>query len=219
MSSFIFPNVSAPLVYEVGDVKDEIIELWWQDPRRDLTKEMIRDHLKSVGKLQEDHIIERDLNTLEVKGLINKKLYIPQRTKREYFWLFVLHLLFSSLALIIEFVNGGTYTMQGVYYSWDVRLASFVLGIVFLLMYYKRYHVMHDLMTGSTFCNVNVCKVLCCCSEQVPLHAVPDYEILERYQTAPPPPPSSHNQPPYNPNVAQTDTIDVMTQTSIIEKP
>ena len=77
---------------------------------------------------------------LEKSGFINKRLRLPQRTKREYFWLLIMHVLFSLVALIVEVLNGGNHLKSTgqVYYSWDVRLVSFVLGLVFLLIYYKR---------------------------------------------------------------------------------
>ena len=40
---------------------------------------------------------------LEDHGFINRKdIYLPQKTKREYFWLFAFHLIFSLIALVIE---------------------------------------------------------------------------------------------------------------------
>jgi hypothetical protein len=39
-------------------------------------------------------------------------------------------------------INGGVWTSQGHYYSWDIRLASLLLALVFLLMYYKKYHIL-----------------------------------------------------------------------------
>ena len=36
--------------------------------------------------------------------------------------------------------------MQGHYYSWDVRLATFSLAVLSLLLYYKRYHLTKDVI-------------------------------------------------------------------------
>ena len=49
--------------------------------------------------------------------------------------------LFSMVALTVELVNGGTKLQSTgqVYYTWDIRAYLFVLGLVFLLIYYKRY--------------------------------------------------------------------------------
>ena len=48
--------------------------------------------------------------------------------------------LFSTVALTVELVNGGTKLQSTgkIYYSWDIRAVLFVLGLVFLLIYYKR---------------------------------------------------------------------------------
>ena len=45
------------------------------------------------------------------------------------------------VALTVELVNGGTKLQSTgqVYYTWDIRAYLFVLGLVFLLIYYKRY--------------------------------------------------------------------------------
>ena len=51
---------------------------------------------------------------------------------------------FSLVALTVELLNGGTRTSVGnIYYSWDIRAVLFVLGLVFLLIYYKRYHMIN----------------------------------------------------------------------------
>ncbi len=63
-----------------------------------------------------------------------------------------------------QVVNGGAYTRSGIYYSWDVRLSSFFVGLVFLALYYRRYHVMKD-MTPRDRCfdpRSYVPVVLCC---------------------------------------------------------
>ena len=50
---------------------------------------------------------------------------------------------FSLVALTVELLNGGTRLQStgNMYYSWDIRAVLFVLGLVFLLIYYKRYHM------------------------------------------------------------------------------
>jgi hypothetical protein len=41
------------------------------------------------------------------KGFINRKLFNPRRTKTEFFWLLILHLIINVIALAIEVANGG----------------------------------------------------------------------------------------------------------------
>ena len=52
---------------------------------------------------------------------------------------------FSLVALTVELLNGGTRLQStgNMYYSWDIRAVLFVLGLVFLLIYYKRYHMIN----------------------------------------------------------------------------
>jgi hypothetical protein len=46
-----------------------------------------------------------------------------------------------------QVINGGVWTSQGHYYSWDIRMASLLIAFLFLLMYYKKYHVLRYLIT------------------------------------------------------------------------
>ncbi len=78
-------------------------------------------------------------------------------------------------------VNGGAYTKQSLYFSWDVRLSSFFLGLLFLALYYRRYHALRELTSRDRCVDLREClPVVCCLREQRPLAAVPvEAEILE----------------------------------------
>ena len=52
----------------------------------------------------------------------------------------------NLVALGIEVANGGIQTNKGLYYSWDIRLSTFFLGLIFLALYYKKYHLLHELV-------------------------------------------------------------------------
>ena len=86
-----------------------------------------------LGKINAEHI-EEVVQTLNDKGLINKKLFNPRRTKKEYFWLLIFFVLFNLAAFGIEFANDGAKLSisNGNYYSWDVRSGTFVMGLIFL---------------------------------------------------------------------------------------
>ena len=85
-----------------------------------------------LGKINAEHI-EEVVQTLNDKGLINKKLFNPRRTKKEYFWLLIFFVLFNLAAFGIEFANDGAkLSLSRNYYSWDVRSGTFVMGLIFL---------------------------------------------------------------------------------------
>ncbi len=115
-------------------------QLWWENPNEPLTFSAAQEKLKpfSAAAAMGASALKMIYADLSRNGFINKRLRVPHKTKREYFWLFIFHIVFSCAALIIEITNGGLSVTSGVYYSWDVRLASFLLGFIFLLLYYKR---------------------------------------------------------------------------------
>ncbi|XP_023325599.1 uncharacterized protein LOC111699219 isoform X2 [Eurytemora carolleeae] len=149
---------AAPFLYD--DIRQEIKDQWWANPRQNLDTKSIQENIRDQGlkrrldTLQPSFVEENikvTLNQLEVGGFINVPLLNPAPTKKEYFWLWTLIILENIVALTIEVVNGGVWTSQGHYYSWDIRLTSLGLAFLFLLMYYKRYHILRDLMNGSVW--------------------------------------------------------------------
>ncbi len=68
--------------------------------------------------------------------------------------------------------------MQGHYYSWDIRLLSLSLSLVFLITYYKRYHMTRDL-ASQPVCGgwLNYLPVCCCCWPDTAL-AAPANEVF-----------------------------------------
>ena len=64
-------------------------------------------------------------------------------------------------------------TWQGHYYSWDVRLATFSLAVLSLLLYYKRYHLTKDvILTPRCGGWINYLPVFLCCATDTPMKAV-----------------------------------------------
>merc|ERR1719245_1949100 len=106
----VFPNVAAPLALETGDVDEVIVDMWWERPHEELELERLwpdllkRPQVVAMGK----EAVRGTFDNLEQNGFINKSLRLPQRTKREYFWLLLMHLAFSLVALTVELLNGGT---------------------------------------------------------------------------------------------------------------
>ena len=104
---------------------------------------------------------------------------------------------FSLVALTVELLNGGTRLQStgNMYYSWDIRAVLFVLGLVFLLIYYKRYHMMRNLINeGGCLASLRrlpaaVCSCLGCCSGrcggETPLKAAPDLDIMRNFLREP----------------------------------
>ncbi len=178
-----FPNVSPPLMAGVIDLRAKMESLWWRDPSKEITLEDVREGCGETVKLLDEEAVANILGDVVDAGFVNKKgLYLPQKTKREYFWLFAFHLASSAAAIIIEVVNGGVRTKSGLYISWDIRLASFFLGLIFLALYYRRYHALRDLTSPGRFCNLpEYIPVVCCIKEPEPLTAAPvEAAILEQ---------------------------------------
>ncbi len=184
LTTIAFPDIAAPLAMEVTDVKEKLVDLWWKNPTRKISLADVRsDPNLCVGcNILDDDQLLACLQDLEQCGLINKDLYLPQKTKREYFWLFVFQFVSSSLALVVEVVNGGAYTKSGMYYSWDIRLSAFFLGLVFLGLYYRKYHALRDLTTDRSCCDLkNYLSVICGCKTQNHLSAAPVEEEIRKY--------------------------------------
>ena len=49
---------------------------------------------------------------------------------------------YPDVTILLQIACGGVWTSQGHYYSWDIRLVSLLLSLLFLLMYYKKYHIL-----------------------------------------------------------------------------
>ena len=180
-SEMEFPNIASPLIMEVGDIKEKIESLWWENPSRKLTFFDVRMEIpKRTTITIPEEAIQKAFDHLVSEGFINKRLYNPRRSKQEYFWLLGIHLLINLVALCVEVINGGVSTPKGMYVSWDVRLSSFIMGLVFLLLYYKRYHVLKDL-TRVQICGIGCkyCKVFCCIKQDEPMKAIPDDEEMQ----------------------------------------
>jgi len=195
----VMPNMnffSAPLLYD--DFRKEIRSMWWEDPTTKLDVQTIRKKLLEKKDMKTmlvsskmdfetlDNNIKIILEHLECTGMVNTPLLNPVQTKREYFWLFMIVVLENLIALGIELINGGVWTsqnkflMQGHYYSWDVRLLTFFLALVFLIMYYKKYHVTRDI-TSQPVCGgwLNYLPVCLCCSPDTALAAPPNEMAME----------------------------------------
>ena len=73
--------------------------------------------------------------------------------------------------------------MQGHYYSWDIRLLSLSLSLVFLITYYKRYHMTRDL-ASQPVCGgwLNYLPVCCCCWPDTALAAPANEVIIDSNQ-------------------------------------
>ena len=114
-------------------VGDELMKIWWDNPAEKITVEIAKEKLVEFKLVDAEHI-EEVVQTLNDKGLINKKLFNPRRTKKEYFWLLIFFVLFNLAAFGIEFANDGAKLSisNGNYYSWDVRSGTFVMGLIFL---------------------------------------------------------------------------------------
>lgn len=220
-NSFAFPNIGDALVAEIGDMNEKITTWWWENPSRVLSADDAVARAKEsavLGTMREDSIreIHRDLDKLK---FINKELYNPQKTKMEYFWLIGFHFLFSAFALVLEIVNGGTYTKSGLYYSWDVRLGSFMMGIVFLLLYYKKYHPLRDLVSTSGCRPQIFCPIFWCCVKDAPLKAIPEEDVVRAF-LAPPPPPTAILSPTDSGDgkSPEKETREIQTQTSLVSE-
>lgn len=205
--------MASPLVQEVGDLRERITKLYWENPSEKLTLEQVKERMHAkLGVSFSEEDLKITFDDLESKGFINKELYHPQKTKREYFWLAVFHMIASGVALIIEWVNGGSKLRSGdaLYYSWDLRLGLFFLGFIFLIFYYKKYHLLYELYNENQCCNCLRCFPIVCCGEkQKPLTAMPDEVEVIKYM----------KNPIVNAIDDETDAkvTSVMTQTSLVD--
>jgi hypothetical protein len=181
LSEIEFPNIASPLIMEVANIREKIESFWWENPARKLTFSDVKKEIpKRTGITVPDDALQKAFDYLVSEGFINKRLYNPRRTRQEYFWLLSTHLLINLVALTIEVINGGIQTPKGMYVSWDLRLSSFFLGLVFLFVYYKRYHVLKDL-TRACGIECKYCKIFCCIKKDEPMQAIPDDEEMQRH--------------------------------------
>ena len=164
------------------NIQKELMKIWWDNPAERLTADNAKEALVGykMGKINVEDI-EEVVRTLNEKGLINKKLFNPRRTKKEYFWLLIIQILLNLAAFGIEVANAGADVAYGNYYSWDVRLATFVMGMIFLSMYYKKYHVMRKLIKFR-YCGwgLNYCPIFFGAKKDQPMKAIPNEVKLER---------------------------------------
>merc|ERR1712106_864483 len=86
--------------------------------------------LNTMKKEDVDQNIKITLEHLEYIGMVNTPLLNPVQTKREYFWLFLFVVVENFIALGIELGNGGVWTSQGHYYSWDIRFGTLGFSLV-----------------------------------------------------------------------------------------
>ena len=128
------------------ELKQAITKLWWNNPKNDLTIDSIKTELIKNGRhdlVQHEQDVIEAFKKLDEENYINKsQLFYPRRTKFEYFWMFFLTLLINFGAFIVELINGHSKTGMN-YYSRDIRICSFLIGLIFLAVYYSRYHVQH----------------------------------------------------------------------------
>ena len=79
--------------------------------------------------------------------------------QREYFWLAMFVLLENVIALGIEVGNGGVWTDQGHYYSWDIRLIALFFAFACLLTYYSKvlfkFHVQESVYDERVYFSEN----------------------------------------------------------------
>ena len=122
------------------------------------------------------NIIQNIYDFLCDNGYINKTFHCPPRqTKQEYFWLLTFHLLVNALSLVIEWCNGGVFTNKGRYISWDIRLGSFVVGLVFLWLYYTKYHLVKYLSSAKTFRHrLKLFFIFACKEQESVMKAIPN---------------------------------------------
>merc|ERR1719369_2309516 len=182
VAGLVMPNMNfftGPLLYD--DFRAEIIQLWWQNPSRKLEIGTVKNHLLGNNSNMRNRLLS--LKAAEVDqniGVVNTPLLNTAPTKREYFWLLLLVLLENIVAVCIEFASGGVKTKEHKYYSWDIRLASFAMALLFLLAYYKKYHMTRDL-TSTGLCvgwisNIPVCL---CCKKDTWLAAPPNEDAMQ----------------------------------------
>merc|ERR1719414_608319 len=88
------------------NIQKELMKIWWDNPAKKLTADNAKEELAGykMGKINVEDI-EEVVRTLNEKGLINKKLFNPRRTKKEYFWLLVIQIILNLIAFGIEVAN------------------------------------------------------------------------------------------------------------------
>ena len=97
-----FPNFED--AFDYLNVRKKIQKLWWDDPSRDLSEKEV---LEKFGKLTTHARVKRTYSDLVKKGFINRKLFNPRRTKTEFFWLLILHLvIFLLYAVCSQSLDG-----------------------------------------------------------------------------------------------------------------
>jgi DNA-binding HxlR family transcriptional regulator len=176
-------TLSTGNIPDMEQIMKEIEAIWWENPTRKLVlNEELKEKMLHRFQLEKtDQDIEKAFRYLEYEGFINKQLYSPRRTKQEYFWLMLIHVLLNFIAICIEIINGAVDTDKGKYVTWDIRMLSFVLGLVFLCSYYKKFHILKDL-TRTHLCGLDgkYCKIFCCYKDDRPMSAIPDYEVMQK---------------------------------------
>ncbi len=101
--SVTWPNISPELRDGVMSLRGKMEELWWEDPSRPITAAMVRRGCGETVALLDEAAVAEILSDVDRNGFVNKRgLYLPRKTKREYFWLFAFHLAFNLIALVIE---------------------------------------------------------------------------------------------------------------------
>merc|ERR1712223_441952 len=179
--------------FSTGHIPDmesviKVIEkVWWKNPTRTLMITDVKKEFSCYGQNDmTSEIIVKSFEYLESAGFINKQLYNPRRTKKEYVILFALQVSINLVAICIELINGGVKTEKGKYVAWDIRILAFCVGIVFLCSYYKKFHILKDL-TRVHLCKTDgrSCQFFCCFREGNPMHAIPDYDTMQRCLTPP----------------------------------
>lgn len=220
--------ITAPLVKEVGNVRQTLIDLWWNKPQRNLQLTNIRQELPLTLSSLTDEDLKEEITYVSENGYVNFPLYHPHRTKLEYFYLILIHFVVNCISFALEVINGGTPTQSGPYYSWDVRIATFSLGIIFLALYYKHYHILYDFNVGGCCDWENYWSVIFCVSSGEPLKAPLREEKMRTYlhPELNPPPPSNESDiqdckcpiPSHNGNRPALGAATVTTQTSVIDE-
>ena len=98
-------DISSPKrTQDLQNLYDDITEFWWSDPSQKITVESVKVKFSHVT---DEKVIEEVFYKLHNEGLINKELFVPRRTKFEYFWLFLIQFVIHGISLVIEVVNGG----------------------------------------------------------------------------------------------------------------
>ena len=98
-------DISSPKrTQDLQNLYDDIINLWWSDPSQNITVQSVKVKFTHVT---DEKVIEEVFYKLHNEGLINKELFVPRRTKFEYFWLFLIQFVIHGISLVIEVVNGG----------------------------------------------------------------------------------------------------------------